>query len=58
MPRAKKLADLANEPWIYTGNSQQTGYAKSLFEMHGMPPPPSWSNGELYFGVTSTFRFC
>ena len=39
--RAKKLADLANEPWIYTGNSQQNGYAKSLFEMHGMPPPPA-----------------
>jgi DNA-binding transcriptional LysR family regulator len=39
--RAKKLADLKNEPWIYTGNSQQSGYAARLFEMHGMPPPPA-----------------
>lgn len=39
--RAKRLADLANEPWIYTGNSQQTGYASRLFEAHGMPAPPA-----------------
>ncbi|MEY3638815.1 MAG: hypothetical protein RIR68_1948, partial [Pseudomonadota bacterium] len=39
--RAKKLADLKNESWIYTGNSQQSGYAARLFEMHGMPPPPA-----------------
>ena len=39
--RARKLADLAHEAWIYTGNSQQTGYASRLFEVHGMPPPPA-----------------
>jgi DNA-binding transcriptional LysR family regulator len=39
--RAKKLADLKNESWIYTGNSQQSGYAARLFEMHGIPPPPA-----------------
>ena len=39
--RTKKLHELANEPWIYTGNSQQTGYATRLFESHGMPPPPA-----------------
>lgn len=39
--RAKKLADLANEAWIYTGNSQQTGYVSRLFETHGLPPPPA-----------------
>lgn len=39
--RAKKLSELANEPWIYTGNSQQTGYASRLFESHGMPAPPA-----------------
>ena len=39
--RTKKLHELANEPWIYTGNSQQTGYATRLFESHGIPPPPA-----------------
>lgn len=39
--RVKKLSDLAHEPWIYTGNSQQTGYASRLFETHGMPAPPA-----------------
>ena len=39
--RTKKLADLANEPWIYTGNSQQTGYASRLFQTHGMSAPPA-----------------
>jgi len=36
-----RLSDLAEEPWIYTGNSQQTGYASRLFEAHGMSAPPS-----------------
>ena len=39
--RATKLAELQHAPWIYTGNSQQTGYAASLFELNGMPPPPA-----------------
>jgi LysR family transcriptional regulator, regulator of abg operon len=39
--RAKNLAELAQESWIYTGHSQQTGYAARLFELHGMPAPPA-----------------
>jgi len=39
--RTKKLADLANESWIYTGTSEQTGYASRLFEAHGMKAPPA-----------------
>jgi LysR family transcriptional regulator of abg operon len=39
--RTKKLADLANEAWIYTGNSQQTGYVARLFEAQGLAPPPA-----------------
>ena len=38
--RAKRLAELENERWIYTGNSQQTGYATHLFELNGLKPPP------------------
>jgi DNA-binding transcriptional LysR family regulator len=32
---------LAQESWIYTGNSQQTGYASRLFESHGLQAPPA-----------------
>jgi LysR family transcriptional regulator, regulator of abg operon len=39
--RTKKLAELANEAWIYTGNSQQTGYVARLFESQGLAPPPA-----------------
>lgn len=39
--QAKRLSELAEEPWIYTGNSQQSGYASRLFELNGMPPPPA-----------------
>jgi LysR family transcriptional regulator, regulator of abg operon len=39
--RATHLSEIGNVPWIYTGNSQQTGYAARLFELYGMPPPPA-----------------
>jgi len=39
--RAKRLSDLADESWIYTGNSKQTGYATHLFEANGMKAPPA-----------------
>jgi len=39
--RTKRLSDLANEHWIYTGTSQKTGYAARLFEAHGMSAPPA-----------------
>jgi LysR family transcriptional regulator of abg operon len=38
--RARRLADLAQAPWVYTGSSSQTGYANRLFEDNGLPPPP------------------
>lgn len=38
--RARKLADLADAPWVYTGTSAHTGYASLLFKAHGLPPPP------------------
>lgn len=41
-PRAKatRLAQLADAPWVYTGSATDTGYAKQLFESHGLPTPP------------------
>ena len=38
--RAKRLIELSEAHWIYTGTSVQTGYASRLFETHGLPPPP------------------
>ena len=38
--QARRLAELSNALWIYTGTSVQTGYASRLFESHGMPAPP------------------
>lgn len=38
--RARRLKQLADARWVYTGTSAQTGYATRLFEAHGLPPPP------------------
>jgi DNA-binding transcriptional LysR family regulator len=38
--RARRLAELAQASWVYTGTSAQTGYASRLFETHGLPAPP------------------
>jgi LysR family transcriptional regulator of abg operon len=38
--RARRLADLLQAHWVYTGTSVQTGYASRLFEAHGLTPPP------------------
>lgn len=37
---AKSLQELSNAKWVYTGASSDDGYAKLLFELHGMQPPP------------------
>ncbi|MCX7255582.1 MAG: LysR substrate-binding domain-containing protein [Polaromonas sp.] len=41
-PRAKasSLQQLSAAKWVYTGASADSGYAKLLFEAHGLPPPP------------------
>jgi LysR family transcriptional regulator, regulator of abg operon len=41
LARKKQLADLQDSPWVYTGAAPNTGYAKMLFEKHGMKPPPA-----------------
>jgi LysR family transcriptional regulator of abg operon len=37
---ARRLTELSQASWIYTGSSMQTGYASRLFEAHGLPAPP------------------
>lgn len=41
-PRAKarRLAELVDERWIYTHLSNDTGYARQFFESHGLALPP------------------
>lgn len=38
--RAKSLAQLSDAKWVYTGVFTDTGYAKLLFESHGLVAPP------------------
>lgn len=39
LARARSLQDLADAPWIYTGVNAESGYARPLFEQHGLTPP-------------------
>lgn len=38
--RARRLTEVAEASWIYTGSSVQTGYASRLFETNGLTAPP------------------
>lgn len=37
--KAKRLAQLADAKWVYTGAATDTGYATQLFQRHGLQPP-------------------
>lgn len=39
LERARSLRELAQAKWVYTGASSDEGYAKTLYESHGMAPP-------------------
>jgi LysR family transcriptional regulator, regulator of abg operon len=39
--RCRSLAQLSDAKWVYTSLSGATGYAKVLFEHHGLAPPPA-----------------
>ncbi|QIL72372.1 LysR family transcriptional regulator [Diaphorobacter sp. HDW4B] len=53
LARAKSLADLADAPWVYTGAPPDSGYAKTLFEQHGMAPPPAGALVNSTLGLLS-----
>lgn len=36
---ARSLRELARAKWVYTGASSDEGYAKTLYESQGLPPP-------------------
>lgn len=41
LAKARRLAELAKAPWVYTGASPDAGYARVLYERNGLPPPPA-----------------
>lgn len=53
LARARKLADLAQSPWVYTGAHADSGYARTLFESHGMKPPPAGALVNSTLGLLS-----
>jgi LysR family transcriptional regulator, regulator of abg operon len=38
--KARRLSELAEAKWVYTGASTDAGYAQQLFENHGLSAPP------------------
>ena len=51
--RARRLAELADAPWVYTGASADSGYARTLFERHGLKPPPAGALVNSTLGLLS-----
>jgi DNA-binding transcriptional LysR family regulator len=38
--RARSLAELSGAKWVYTGGPVDSGYARQLYERHGLAAPP------------------
>jgi DNA-binding transcriptional LysR family regulator len=51
--RARRLADLADAAWVYTGTTPDSGYARTLFERHGLKPPPTGAQVNSTLGLLS-----
>lgn len=51
--RARRLAELAQAPWVYTGATPDSGYARLLFERHGLAPPPAGALVNSTLGLLS-----
>jgi DNA-binding transcriptional LysR family regulator len=41
LARARSLAELAAARWVFTGTTADAGYARHLFQQHGLAPPPA-----------------
>ena len=53
LAEARRLADLADARWVYTGATADSGYAKMLYELHGMKPPPAGAVVNSTLGLLS-----
>jgi DNA-binding transcriptional LysR family regulator len=53
LARARRLADLGEAPWVYTGATPDSGYAKVLYERNGLKPPPAGALVNSTLGLLS-----
>lgn len=53
LARARRLAELADERWVYTGATPASGYATLYFERHGLRPPPAGALVNSTLGLLS-----
>ena len=53
LARARTLKELGDAPWVYTGATADSGYAKVLYETHGLPPPPAGALVNSTLGLLS-----
>jgi DNA-binding transcriptional LysR family regulator len=53
LAKARRLADLADAPWVYTGTTPASGYARTLFERHQLAPPPAGALVNSTLGLLS-----
>lgn len=51
--RSRHLAELGEARWVYTGATEATGLARTLFEQHGLPPPPAGAVVNSTLGLLS-----
>lgn len=53
LAKARSLRELGQAPWVYTGATADSGYARTLFERHGLPPPPAGALVNSTLGLLS-----
>ena len=53
LARARSLVDLAEAPWVYTGATPDSGYARVLYERNGLAPPPTGALVNSTLGLLS-----
>ncbi|MEH3086940.1 MAG: LysR family transcriptional regulator [Xylophilus ampelinus] len=53
LAKARSLQDLGQAPWVYTGTAADSGYARTLYERNGLPPPPAGALVNSTLGLLS-----
>lgn len=53
LSRARRLAELADVPWVYPGPTADSGHAKGYFERHGLEAPPAGAFVNSTLGLLS-----
>lgn len=53
LAKARSLQDLGQAPWVYTGMTPDSGYARTLYERNGLPAPPAGALVNSTLGLLS-----